>query len=122
MDPGAFHSDLHLCTGDSDWFRVVLAEAADLRVFVHFFHFEGDLTVFLYDADMTNLNDVISATPPVEIEGMSTSNDECIIERGAPAGTYFVEVVGADADMEARYDIELALIAAADGCPDVWPH
>jgi len=117
----SYREELMLCAGDQDWFQVVTNAPLDLRVYTHFFHFAGDLNLFVFDGDSMMLNDVISPSP-LAIEGMSTNNDECVIERDAPMGVYYIQVVGADQRMEALYDIDIASIGPGDGCPEFWPH
>ena len=117
----SYREELFLCEGDSDWFQVVTNAPLDLRVFAHFFHFAGDLNLFVFDSDSMMLNDVVNPSPLL-IEGMSTNNDECVIERDAPMGVYYIQVVGADQRMQAQYDIDIAAIAPGDTCPDFWPH
>ena len=104
-----------LCRDTVDWFQLTVDEPKNLRISIEFFHFTGDLNLFAYDSDLIMLNGVVSQSPLV-IEGMSTSNDECILLEGAEADTYFFEVRGADAHMQAPYAMRVEEVALDEGC------
>jgi len=116
-----FREQLQICPEDQDWFQLTLPRGGDLRIFIHFFHLTGDLNLFLFDSEMIMLNDIL-AESPLEVEGMSVNNDECVIERGAAAGTYHVQVAGADRSVMSWYHLDAALIGQGEGCPEFWPH
>ncbi len=82
------------CTGDEDWYRVVVPEGKIARVGIKFKTDAGDIDLVAYDGSGTLLGSRIGEQYPYSFRDQETDTEYYGFYAGAAETTYFVRVVG----------------------------
>ncbi|MBN2359024.1 MAG: PPC domain-containing protein, partial [Deltaproteobacteria bacterium] len=87
--------DLAICKGDDDWFRVYMFAGEILDVDIDYVHSNGDLDLYLYDANNRQLDSSIGSSGNENVS-VSVSSD----------GDYYFKVIGYE---QAQNDYDLTI-------------
>ena len=135
LDPEE-HRDFNICLLDEDWYAFWADEGQQMRVFIEFFHFRGDLDLYLYDPDWPAwMDDPVWENPPCDelpcpcgregqrscpcgdpgeprcpARSRSNSDNEEIEDREViTSGFHYFRVVGQDVETDNEYEILVEL-------------
>jgi hypothetical protein len=112
VSQGKYTSAVHnICTGDEDYYKVLLLEGETITARALFSHALGDIDLYIHDAAGVNLTPCCNSA-----NGQSYDDDERI-QYTVPAGVndYFYVVVDGYGEANAPYDLCISLNAA--DCP-----
>ena len=106
------YNNLHRCPSDDDWYELPLIAGDHLSVEVLFTHAEGDLDVYLYDA-----NNI------VRINSIGTTDNEIISNMAIVAsGTWKIRVFGKTASVDNEYTLVVRVVPTTNCVDDSFEN
>jgi hypothetical protein len=93
---------LQICSGDDDYFSFSVAEGSDIQVDIAFAHASGNLSLYLVNPSLTQID-----------SSVSTTNNESVSASGVSAGTYYAVVIGVSG-AENSYSLTLTITGSSN--------
>jgi hypothetical protein len=105
------------CCGDPDWYKIDLVTGDKLEVLIEFVQENGDLDLWVFDADTVANADVLSCDNALGCGITETSDEEVTVESIPADGTYYI-AVGPYQNAKNTYTMTVVVTHQTQTCQD----